>query len=135
MFEIIKKYILLHSSYNICIPTVIDDNYWTFSNFWHVVQIAITACAMQHWQSLSCQRRERFRATSDFSHHHSAATHHHLRRSRDCWHTYENSMHAKQINVIFYIFFFNYLLYVLGIVLNCILQNNSYCLHQQYFFI
>ena len=54
-------------------------------------------------------------------HHHSAATHHHHRSCR----THENCMHAEQL-----IYF---LLYVFGIVFNSIMQNNSYCLHRQYF--
>ena len=33
-------------------------------------------------------------------------------------------MHAKQRIIIFHIFFFYYLLYVFGIVLNCFMQNN-----------
>ena len=66
-------------------------------------------------------------------HHHSAATHDH---HRCCWRscrTDENCTHADQIISIFYIYFFYFWLYVFDIVLNCIIQNNSYCLHQQYF--
>ena len=51
---------------------------------------------------------------------------------RSC-HTHENCMHAEQIIIIFYISFFYFLLSVLVIVFNCIIQNNSYCLHWQYF--
>ena len=56
-------------------------------------------------------------------------------RERGCWHTHENCMHAKQIIIIFYMFFFYYLLYIFGIVFNCIMQNNNYCLPGQCFFI
>ena len=67
-------------------------------------------------------------------HHHSAATHHH---HLCCWrscNTHENCMHAEQIIIIFHIYIF-FLLYVFGIVLNCIIQNNSHCLHWQYLYI
>ena len=47
--------------------------------------------------------------------------------------THENCMQADQIIIIFYILFFYFLLYVFGIVFNCIIQHNSYCLHRQYF--
>ena len=39
-------------------------------------------------------------------HHHSAATHHHHRRYETKVVTHENSMHAEQIVIIFYIIFF-----------------------------
>ena len=38
-------------------------------------------------------------------------------------------------NYYFLYIYFYFLLYVFGIVLNCIIQNNSYCLHRQYYFI
>ena len=45
-------------------------------------------------------------------------------------------LHAcKANNLLFSIIFFYYLLYVFGIVLNCFMRNNSYCLPRQYFFI
>ena len=50
---------------------------------------------------------------------------------RSC-HTHENCMHAEQIIIIFSIFF-HFLLSVFVIVFNCIIQNNSYCLHWRYF--
>ena len=69
-----------------------------------------------HRQSLSCQRCERLCALSSSSsliyhfwflkYHHSAATPHlHQRYWRSC-RTHENYMHAEQIIIIFYIFYF-----------------------------
>ena len=49
-----------------------------------------------------------------------------------CCRTHENCMHAEQI-IIISRYFFYLLLFVFGIVFNCIIQNNSYCLHWQYF--
>ena len=48
--------------------------------------------------------------------------------------THENCMHAEQIIIIFHIYFFVFLMYVFGIVFNCIIQNNSYCLQRKYIF-
>ena len=67
-------------------------------------------CMQQCSQCLSCHRRERLCATK-LKYHHSAATPHHHRR---CWcscRTHENCMQAKQIIIIFYIFYF--LLYLI----------------------
>ena len=68
-------------------------------------------------------------------HHHSAVRHHHHRR----WETqlsYPRKLHACRAkfnnNYFLYILFY-FIHYVFGIVFYCITQNNSYCLHQQYF--
>ena len=58
-------------------------------------------------------------------HHHSAATRHHHRP----WKLH--AFRANNNNFLYFLFYF--LLYVFGIVFNCIIQNNSYCLHRQYF--
>ena len=110
--------------------------------------ICQTCSKLQHWQCLSCQRRERLSAgqhliqsypcTSGFS---NTIT---LQRritttavARRSCRTHENCMHAEQIIIFFYIYIYIYIyiyfLYVFGIVFNCIIQNNSYCLHRQYF--
>ena len=47
-------------------------------------------------------------------------------------HTHENCMHAEQIIIIFYIYIFFFVLCI-WYCFNCIIQNNSYCLHWQYF--
>ena len=66
-------------------------------------------------------------------HHHSAAMHHHHRR----WETqlsYPWKLHACRANNNYFLYiYFYFLLFVFGIVFNCIIQNNSYCLHRQYF--
>ena len=50
--------------------------------------------------------------------------------------SYPWKLHACRANNNYFPhIFFCFLLYVFGIVFNCIIQNNSYCLHQQYFFI
>ena len=53
--------------------------------------------------------------------------------ARGSYCTHENCMHAEQIIIILPIYFFYFLLYVFGIVFNCIIQNNSDCLHWEYF--
>ena len=66
-------------------------------------------------------------------HHHSAARHHHHRR----WETqllYPCKLHACRANNNYFLYIlFYFILYAFLIVFNCITQNNSYCLHQQYF--
>ena len=48
--------------------------------------------------------------------------------------SYPWKLHACQANNNYFQYIYIYfLLYVFGIVLNCIIQNNSYCLHWQYF--
>ena len=53
--------------------------------------------------------------------------------ARCCCRTHENCMHAEQIIYIYIYIFFFFFFYVFSIVFNCIIQNNSYCLHRQYF--
>ena len=61
-------------------------------------------------------------------HHHSAATHHHLCSCKT--QLYPWKLHAGRANNNYFLnIFFSFLLYVFGIVFNCIMQNNSYCLH------
>ena len=58
-------------------------------------------------------------------HHHSAATpHHHSRCMRQL--SYQWKLHACRANNNYCLYF---LLYVFDTVFNCIIQNNSYCLH------
>ena len=48
--------------------------------------------------------------------------------------SYPWKLHASRANNNNFLYIYSYfLLYVFGIVLNCIIQNNSYCLHRQYF--
>ena len=63
-------------------------------------------------------------------HHHSAGTHHHHRR---CWRSCRTHTACMPSKWLLFSIYFNFLLYVFGIVLNCIIQNNNYCLHPQYF--
>ena len=66
-------------------------------------------------------------------HHHSAETHHHLRR-REMQLPYPWNMHACKANNNWFLYIFlHFPLYVFGIVFNCIIQNNSYCLQWKYF--
>ena len=65
-------------------------------------------------------------------HHHSAATPHQHNR----WETplsYPSKLHACRANNNYFLYIFFFLLSVFVIVFNCIIQNNSYCLHWQYF--
>ena len=66
-------------------------------------------------------------------HHHSAATPHHHRRCM--WQlSYPWKLHACRANNYYFLHIvFTFLIYVFGIVFNCIIQNNSYCLHWQCF--
>ena len=48
--------------------------------------------------------------------------------------SYPWKLHACRANNNYFLYiYFYFLFYVFGIVLNCIIQNNSYCLHLQYF--
>ena len=66
-------------------------------------------------------------------HHHSAATHNYYRR----WEmqlSYPWKLHAcRANNYCFLYIYFYFLLYVFGIVFNCIIRNNSYCLYLHFF--
>ena len=93
---------------------------------------------MQHWQCRSCQRRERLCAgerlvqsylsllvsqTTSLS---SDASPPPL---RDTVVIPMKTACLQSEKLLFYIYIFIFLLYAFGIVFNCIIQNNSYCLH------
>ena len=67
------------------------------------------------------------------THHHSAATPHYYNRCMRQL-SYPWKLHASRANNNYFQYILlNFMLYVFGIVSNCITQNNSYCLHWQYF--
>ena len=124
MFEIIKKNLLLHSWYYMCMnsncllitaaPLATDDTLSKVKSVrkWlHAMQccrqaLSSNACSLQSVQFLSCHRRERLHGGKR-----------HSTFARGCWHTHENCMHAKQIIIIFYICFFIFIICYMYLVL------------------
>ena len=105
----------------------------------------VHATMQPHRQCLSCQRRERLCAAELIIQ--SSLTLLVSQTPSLCSDTspppalltqlsYSWKRHACRANNNYYLYIlFYFLLYVFGIVLNCIIQNNSYCLHRPFFYI
>ena len=103
----------------------------------------VHATMQPHRQCLSCQRRERLCAAESIiqfylpllvSQTPSLGNNASPPPALVTQLSYPWKLYACRANNYYFLYiFFYFLLYVFGIVLNCIIQNNSYCLHRQYF--